>query len=66
MTNRASEGALDKNLNTEKVSTASPAVLKARTALEESALLVCTSRLKILTPWRKPSEATTDGYASEN
>jgi hypothetical protein len=29
-------------------------------------LLLCTSRLKILTPWQKPSEATTDGYASEN
>ena len=37
MTNRASEGAIDKKLNTEKVSTASPAVPEARTALEESA-----------------------------
>jgi len=37
MTNRASEGAIEKKLNTEKVSPASPAVPEARTALEESA-----------------------------
>jgi glycosyltransferase involved in cell wall biosynthesis len=37
MTNRASEGAIEKKLNTEKVSTASPAVPEAGTALEESA-----------------------------
>jgi len=37
MTNRASEGAIEKKLNTEKVSTASPAVPEARTTLEESA-----------------------------
>jgi len=37
MTNRASEGAIEKKLNTEEVSTASPAVPEARTALEESA-----------------------------
>jgi len=33
MTNRASEGATEKKLNTEKVSTASPAVPEARTRL---------------------------------
>ncbi len=37
MTNRASEGAIEKKLNTEKVTTASPAVPEARTRLEESA-----------------------------
>jgi Glycosyltransferases involved in cell wall biogenesis len=37
MTNRASEGASEKKLNTEKVSTASPAVAEARTTIEESA-----------------------------
>jgi hypothetical protein len=37
MTNTASEGAIEKKLNTEKVSTASPAVPEARTTLEESA-----------------------------
>ena len=37
MTNTASESAIEKKLNTEKVSTASPAVPEARTALEESA-----------------------------
>jgi cellulose synthase/poly-beta-1,6-N-acetylglucosamine synthase-like glycosyltransferase len=37
ITNRAREGAIEKKLNTEKVSTASPAVPEARTTLEESA-----------------------------
>ena len=37
MTNTASQRAIEKKLNTEKVSTASPAVPEARTALEESA-----------------------------
>ena len=37
ITNRGSEGAIEKKLNTEKVSTASPAVPEARTTLEESA-----------------------------
>jgi len=37
MTNTASEGAIKEKLNTEKVSTASPAVPEAPTALEESA-----------------------------
>ena len=37
VTNIASEGAIKEKLNTEKVSTASPAVPEARTALEESA-----------------------------
>ncbi len=37
MANRASEGAIEKKLNTEKISIASLAVPEARTALEESA-----------------------------
>ncbi len=37
MTNTASESAIEKKLNTEKVSIASPGVPEARTALEESA-----------------------------
>jgi len=37
MTNTASEGAIEKKLNTKKVSPASPAVPKPRTTLEESA-----------------------------
>jgi hypothetical protein len=36
ITNRAREGAIDKKLNPEKVSTASPAVAEARSTLEES------------------------------